>query len=440
LRTYLQEKAAGVRAEAPEDLTTSDVQQELEDMVNDAQAIADFPIEVNLRIYINKTIAKRENLPDSSRDTLDLSIVEEALLEELETLVQGEISNIYRTTIVRANTSKGTNKIHDLDDFSFSETERVLGMVNAAREQHPRSKIAITIEVKLSVELPKPNPHKRKASDTDPENSSPIPSSPPVIIEKKKSTQTSNLAKQQAGDFERQLTDKYIYRDKGCTNQDAYCYPDPRDPYTHCSITAVQQKTWAQCISTGECTIQQPPMKLWMYWVSDQGPITRDSKASDRKTFQQQTKDSLESLQEQVERSRLQSQLLAEQERLTQHAERQEERQYRREEREEERQARQEEQEAEHRRRRDIEDRQRQQRQQEGEYRQLTYNIYPFPRQSPTPYLQNGPLFPLPPLYPHTAIPSLGSLSFDPPQSQLQLESSHASRKSSPISSELDDS
>ena len=35
LRAYLQEKATGVHVEAPEDLTTSDVQQKLEDMIND---------------------------------------------------------------------------------------------------------------------------------------------------------------------------------------------------------------------------------------------------------------------------------------------------------------------------------------------------------------------------------------------------------------------
>ena len=139
----------------------------------------DFPIEVNLHIYINKTIVKRENLPDSSRDTLDLSMVEEALLDELKTLVQGEILNIHHTAIIHANTSRGTNKMHDFDDFSLRETECVLGMVNAAHEQHPCSKITITIEVKLSVKLskPKPNLQKCKASETDPENSSLILSS-----------------------------------------------------------------------------------------------------------------------------------------------------------------------------------------------------------------------------------------------------------------------
>jgi hypothetical protein len=151
LRTYLQEKAVGVRAEVSKDLTTSDIQQELEDIVSDTQALADFPIEINLRIYINKGIAKRKNLPNSSRDTFDLSTIEEALLKELDSLVQGEVTNFSRISIVRANTSQGSNKIHDLDNFSFRETGRILGMVNTAREQHPRSNIILTIEVKVSV-------------------------------------------------------------------------------------------------------------------------------------------------------------------------------------------------------------------------------------------------------------------------------------------------
>jgi hypothetical protein len=194
-----------------------------------AQGLADFPIEVNLRIYINKTIVKRKNLPDSSQNTLDLSTVEEVLLEKFETLVHGEVLNICRTTIIRANTSRGTNKMHDLDDFSLKETECVLGIVNTACEQHPRSKIILTIEVKLSVELsnPKPKLQKHKVPDTDNKNSSLIPSSPLVIMEKKKSKWTSKLAEQQAirldkiiqaGDFKRQLADKYICKDKGYTN------------------------------------------------------------------------------------------------------------------------------------------------------------------------------------------------------------------------------
>ena len=127
--------------------------------------------------------------------------------------------------------------MYDLEDFSLGETNCILGLINAAHEQHPYSKIAITIEIKASVSISKAksNSHKRKAPDTDLENSSPIPSSPPVSAEKKKSNRTSKLAEQQAirldkiaqaGDFERQLADKWICRDKGYTNQDAYRLSD----------------------------------------------------------------------------------------------------------------------------------------------------------------------------------------------------------------------
>ena len=164
---------------------------------------------------------------------------------------------------------------------------------------------------------------------------------------------------------------------------------------------------------------------------------------SGHKTFQQQTKNSLESLQEQLERARYQNQLLAEQERLMQCAEREEERQYRREEKEEERQDRREEQEAERRRRKNLEDQQRQQKQQE-EDRQLAYNIHPFSWHSPSPYFQQRQFYSsLPPQYPFTMTPGFQSSSFGPPppapQPQPYLETYLVSQKSSLISSELDD-
>jgi hypothetical protein len=150
---------------------------------------------------------------------------------------------------------------------------------------------------------------------------------------------------------------------------------------------------------------------------------------------------------------------------LTQHAERQEERQYRREEKEEERQTRREEQEAERRRRKDLEDRQRQQRQQEEEYKQFTHNLHPFSHYSASSYLQKYPPYSLPryptnldspfgslpsqPLssqllphqpLPHQPLPLSQPLSHQPLPSQPLVETYNISRKSSPISNELDDS
>ena len=84
--------------------------------------------------------------------------------------------------------SRGTNKMHDLNNFSLRETKRFLGIVNAACKQHLRSKIVITIKVKLSVKLskPKPNLYKYKVPNTNSKNSSLILSSLLVIIEKKR--------------------------------------------------------------------------------------------------------------------------------------------------------------------------------------------------------------------------------------------------------------
>ena len=219
----------------PDDLTTSDVQDHLEDVVENAQLRADYPIEVYTKIYINKALAKRKNLPDTTRDNFDLSDIEDKLAQNLDILGNGEpISIFQRTAFVHVATRKTTQKVHDLDDFGLVEAGRILKMVEATREQHPRSKVALTIEIRTSTTIPtrKPQPSKRKALETDEEASSPMPSSPPIVQEKKKKSRTSVLEAQQAirldkiqlaGDFERQLVDRLMCKDKDCINKDNFC-------------------------------------------------------------------------------------------------------------------------------------------------------------------------------------------------------------------------
>ena len=77
-RQHLQEVAAGVHDEA-EEISTSDVQYELEDIIEDAQDRADFPVECCTRIFVNKKLAKQRTLPDTSRDTFDLASLEEII-------------------------------------------------------------------------------------------------------------------------------------------------------------------------------------------------------------------------------------------------------------------------------------------------------------------------------------------------------------------------
>src|SRR2546429_1593279 len=133
---------------------------------------------------------------------------------------------------------------------------------------------------------------------------------------------------------------------------------------------------------------------------------------------------------------------MAEQDRLAQQAEREEDRQYRWEEKEEER-------EAERRRRKEQEDRERQRKQQEEDtYKQLMYNIHPFPLHLPSMHSQQRPFlssfpFPYPQhlQHPSAAMPDFqgSSLGPPPPAPLPKTRSVPVSRKSSPISRELTD-
>lgn len=122
MQQVLQGAANDVRRAYPDDLTTSDVQDYLEDVVEDAQLRADYPIEVYTKIYVNKTLARRKNLPNTTRDNFDLSDIEDKLAQDLDILGNGEpISILQRTAFVHAATRKTAQKVHNLDDFGLVE-------------------------------------------------------------------------------------------------------------------------------------------------------------------------------------------------------------------------------------------------------------------------------------------------------------------------------
>ena len=120
----------------PDDLTISDVQDHSKDVVENAQLWEDYPIEVYTKIYINKALVKRKNLPDTMRDNFDLSDIEDKLAQDLNILGNGELISIFqRTAFVHIATRKTAQKVHDLDDFGLVEAGHILKMVEATREQ-----------------------------------------------------------------------------------------------------------------------------------------------------------------------------------------------------------------------------------------------------------------------------------------------------------------
>ena len=133
-----------------------------------------------------------------------------------------------------------------------------------------------------------------------------------------------------------QLAQRFRCEDKGCTNVDNYCFPDPQDRKIHYNITHVHHQTWAQAISRGEATLLQPPLSIYEYWKRQQGAVSRESRAPICQTFQQETRSSLNSIQEQINQACLQNELRAERDRAMQHQERKDEWQWQHEDKEEE--------------------------------------------------------------------------------------------------------
>ena len=134
----LQGATNDVRRAYLDDLTTSDIQDHLEDIVRNAQLQADYPIELYTKIYINKILARRKNLPDTTRDNLDLSDIEDRLTQDLDVLGNGEpISILRRTAFGHIVIRKTVQKVYDLDDFGLIEASHILKMIKATREQHP---------------------------------------------------------------------------------------------------------------------------------------------------------------------------------------------------------------------------------------------------------------------------------------------------------------
>ncbi|KAI9762499.1 MAG: hypothetical protein M1840_001223 [Geoglossum simile] len=129
MQQVLQRAANDVQSAYSDDITTSDIQDHLENVVQNAQLKVDYPIEV---------LTKRRSLSDTTKDNFDLSDIEDKLAQDLNILGNREpISILQRTAFIHAATRQTIQKVHDLDDFGLIKAGCILEMVEAARGQHP---------------------------------------------------------------------------------------------------------------------------------------------------------------------------------------------------------------------------------------------------------------------------------------------------------------
>ena len=248
-------------------------------------------------------LKRRRVLADITQDEFDLADIENSVIQEIDILDNAADLSIYDCKIIVCfNTTRDINQIHNLNNFSFKQTECVLILIDAAHEKHFCSSVNIifkirTTKLKLSLNLS----FKYKASEADKFSLSLFFSHQLL----KKSDWTSKLKEQQTmyfnwivmtEDFKRQLADKWIYRSKNCTNQDSYCYSDLQNSHAHYSVSFAQQKSWVTAISAEKCTLLQFLIKILLFWKEQESSVTQNFRVLSYKSFQQIIKSSFKSI------------------------------------------------------------------------------------------------------------------------------------------------
>lgn len=320
----------------PREVETSDLEAALED----AMRAADYPVGIILNIRVNKKPYVKKSLPDSQRRSFNMEDVEKAFLSAIApTVGEEEYQIMARRVTVKHSSGRGGTTHHDFDDFDTANGSHILSIIDKHHSRHRTGMIEAHFDINVQCDAILPTP-KRSRQPEPP--SSDIPSSPPSFPPKKRQNRSSRLQEQHstrldtirvAGNFQRQLMDRWRCHDPNCTNKDNYCFPDPTERTKHFNITAVQHEAWANAISNGEATIQNPPVKMLRYWEEHQGALNRQSRQPARQTFIQQTKSSLERLaemQQQMHERMLEARMYDQMDALEEKQERREERNERR--------------------------------------------------------------------------------------------------------------
>jgi hypothetical protein len=249
-------------------LMTSDAEEALEE----AMISADFPLKVSLQLYANKKVIVCKVLGTITRKTFKADDFKSTIIQLFEHacgLV--EYTLIKCTATFKHSSGRAGTRAHDLDDITKAEAEELLDLIEAARNRHSTGHMIVTFAIHVEYD---PQEAARAAAATVTRDiSSPLPSSPPATsapAKESRKSRTSYLqeqndarvqAIQNAGDFQRQLIERWRCIDNNCTNRNNFCFPDPQDRSKHYNITAPQHESWASAISRSEATIHSPLIK-----------------------------------------------------------------------------------------------------------------------------------------------------------------------------------
>lgn len=306
--------------EAREDVSIVGTDEIERDLINELNE-HDISIGIDLRVYINKRKVINQTLQSISRNNLDLGLVEDQFHEYITPHIGDESYTIEsNTAFVKTVSGRGRQLTHQLSDFSTTEALRVGKLLKEKRQAHPGSQLCILFEVKVDCPgLLRKRTNTLSATHQLPNNdntTSPTASQritrTTKLLEEASARQERMNQMSVAGDFQRQLMEKYQCDDNKCTNYKNFCYRNPMEPSMHFNIISTQHELWANSISRGNATLETPPAQLIEFWRKQQGSITRESRQPIKKNnaqIMEQFMDMQRSMMEQQMQLRVMSQM-----------------------------------------------------------------------------------------------------------------------------------
>ena len=244
-------------------------EDEAEDLVSDPM------LTVHARLRVNGRVIWTSSLGSKKRSVFSIWDFEQTLETEIEKR-SGHTKGWTTTSIVviiKAIHSRARNVHQTIDNYTETEWEKVLIVID---DESRKWKPDITIKIEISMEEPKQsNPPDILLDATE--------SSTIITTPTGRRTRTHQLLERQrdqgeilinAGEFDRQLVNRWVCHAARCTNQNNFCFVD--EDGLHYDLSHTLQRDWAKALARGDisASLDNPLPTLYRFilrqgrWVS----------------------------------------------------------------------------------------------------------------------------------------------------------------------------
>lgn len=276
---------------------------------------------------ISASVALRVDKANRFNHQFGRCLLNEFDIQTLDTMVQYEaqsrgylelgfeIEQIF--VVFRAKAKRATWTNQSISEMQLMEWSNVLGLIlnhaadhRGKRPSDPMPEVEVRFDVRAKLDPILVNQAK-KAAIAAAKALEPLPATPSAGAGRVGIYRTAQLL-QDAGDEEldnqahgkenKRLVDRWQCNDEHCINSSpsrGYCWIDDRTGL-HYSIEGAQMLKWAKSIQHGDhgVSIENPPKKILLWWVNQQGPVTNVSKHSGKAAAKAAEKSASEQMME----------------------------------------------------------------------------------------------------------------------------------------------